>query len=160
MLIRMEEDESREEINKVRAVASRCSRAVKEIENDLGMIQLTGVAGLLIEVHPDPDCALCDGPQSIPTSEFPDLIAELSVVLAAQGRSMHAPSSLMDDESRFELETDRLRAMGGVLIRMIDDRVKTGLRIDRLQSKIGRSRISSVEDDRWGRKVMEIHAEA
>ena len=30
-----------------------------------------GADGLIVEVHPDPDNAICDGPQSLTTDEFP-----------------------------------------------------------------------------------------
>ncbi|KFC69045.1 2-dehydro-3-deoxyphosphooctonate aldolase [Bosea sp. LC85] len=36
-----------------------------------------GVAGLFIETHPDPDNAPSDGPNMVPLSDFPALIAEL-----------------------------------------------------------------------------------
>jgi 2-dehydro-3-deoxyphosphooctonate aldolase (KDO 8-P synthase) len=36
-----------------------------------------GVAGLFIETHPDPDNAPSDGPNMVPLSEFPALIAQL-----------------------------------------------------------------------------------
>jgi len=36
-----------------------------------------GVDGLFIEVHPEPDCALCDGPNSLPLDEFEVLLKVL-----------------------------------------------------------------------------------
>ena len=36
-----------------------------------------GVDGLMVEVHPDPDRALCDGPQSLLPGEFVSLVREL-----------------------------------------------------------------------------------
>ena len=33
-----------------------------------------GIDGLFLEVHPDPDCALCDGPNSLAVHELPDLL--------------------------------------------------------------------------------------
>jgi 3-deoxy-D-arabino-heptulosonate 7-phosphate (DAHP) synthase len=33
--------------------------------------------GLMIEIHPDPDRALCDGPQSLRLDSFRNLIAEM-----------------------------------------------------------------------------------
>src|SRR5690606_25452955 len=36
-----------------------------------------GVAGVFIETHPDPDKAPSDGPNMVPLSEFPALIAQL-----------------------------------------------------------------------------------
>jgi 3-deoxy-7-phosphoheptulonate synthase len=36
-----------------------------------------GADGLMIEVHPDPDFALSDGPQSIPLADFGDLLKDI-----------------------------------------------------------------------------------
>ncbi len=33
-----------------------------------------GMDGLFLEVHPDPDCALCDGPNSLAVQDLPDLL--------------------------------------------------------------------------------------
>lgn len=33
-----------------------------------------GIDGLFLEVHPDPDCALCDGPNSLAVDGLPDLL--------------------------------------------------------------------------------------
>jgi 2-dehydro-3-deoxyphosphooctonate aldolase (KDO 8-P synthase) len=48
----------------------------------------TGIDGIFMEVHEDPDKALCDGPNSIPLSELPVLLKKLraidAVVKAAQ----------------------------------------------------------------------------
>lgn len=49
-----------------------------------------GADGLILEVHPHPDDALCDGPQSITTQHFADLMAELAPLALAMGRSLHA----------------------------------------------------------------------
>lgn len=46
----------------------------------------TGADGLIIEVHPDPSCALCDGPQSLRPTKFAQLMRELAPVAQAVGR--------------------------------------------------------------------------
>jgi 3-deoxy-7-phosphoheptulonate synthase len=48
----------------------------------------TGADGLLIEVHSDPTCALCDGPQSLRPSKFLQLMEELKPVANAVGRAI------------------------------------------------------------------------
>ncbi|MDF9408416.1 3-deoxy-7-phosphoheptulonate synthase [Pelotomaculum isophthalicicum JI] len=45
-----------------------------------------GADGLLIEVHPEPDKALSDGPQSLTPEDFSSLMAELRKVATAVGR--------------------------------------------------------------------------
>ena len=47
-----------------------------------------GADGLLIEVHPNPEAALCDGPQSLLPKKFAALMKELKAVAHAVGRSL------------------------------------------------------------------------
>ena len=48
-----------------------------------------GADGLMIEVHPDPDKALSDGPQSLYLNQFRDLMRQISEVARAVGRSFN-----------------------------------------------------------------------
>jgi 3-deoxy-7-phosphoheptulonate synthase len=45
-----------------------------------------GADGLLIEVHPDPDAALCDGPQSLAPGQFSRLMDQLRIIAPAVGK--------------------------------------------------------------------------
>jgi 3-deoxy-7-phosphoheptulonate synthase len=47
-----------------------------------------GADGLIIEVHPRPEQALSDGPQSLKPSTFAQLMKELRPVVEAVGRTM------------------------------------------------------------------------
>ena len=47
-----------------------------------------GADGLIIEVHPNPEEALSDGPQSLVPDQFARLMTELKAVAAAVGRSI------------------------------------------------------------------------
>ena len=47
-----------------------------------------GADGLLIEIHPRPDEALCDGPQALLPNELKTLIDKTSIVAKAVGRSV------------------------------------------------------------------------
>lgn len=47
-----------------------------------------GADGLLMEIHPDPSRALCDGAQSLRLETFGELMGQLGVVAAAVGRVM------------------------------------------------------------------------
>jgi len=49
-----------------------------------------GADGLLVEVHPNPDAALCDGPQSLSPGHFRDLMASLALVGQAVGKPVPA----------------------------------------------------------------------
>ncbi len=45
-----------------------------------------GADGLLLEVHHDPDNAICDGAQNITLDQFEELMGELRVIAGALGR--------------------------------------------------------------------------
>lgn len=45
-----------------------------------------GADGLIIEVHPSPETALCDGAQSLTPAEFADVMTDVKKLLAAENR--------------------------------------------------------------------------
>jgi 3-deoxy-7-phosphoheptulonate synthase len=47
-----------------------------------------GADGVMIDVHPDPESALCDGPQALLPSELIELAADLKRLAAVMGREM------------------------------------------------------------------------
>ena len=47
-----------------------------------------GADGLMIEVHNDPEHALCDGQQSIKPQVFDSVMRDIRLIAAAVGRSM------------------------------------------------------------------------
>jgi len=47
-----------------------------------------GADGIMIEIHPDPRAALCDGPQSLRLEEYALLMDELRSLAPALGRKM------------------------------------------------------------------------
>jgi len=47
-----------------------------------------GADGLMVEVHPDPRTALCDGPQSLDIAGLRALMSELDPVARAVGRTV------------------------------------------------------------------------
>jgi 3-deoxy-7-phosphoheptulonate synthase len=52
-----------------------------------------GADGLLIEVHPNPDLALADGPQSLNFDSFRSLMSQLLPIAKARNRKLTAPSA-------------------------------------------------------------------
>jgi 3-deoxy-7-phosphoheptulonate synthase len=54
-----------------------------------------GADGLLIEVHCDPESALCDGPQSLTIRQFSTLMVELQNLTKALGRSLNVAESAL-----------------------------------------------------------------
>jgi len=53
-----------------------------------------GADGLIIEVHPRPEEALSDGPQSLTPGQFSHLMRELSAIAAAVGRRVASPTDV------------------------------------------------------------------
>jgi 3-deoxy-7-phosphoheptulonate synthase len=47
-----------------------------------------GADGLLVEVHPDPDHALCDAPQLLPTAGFGAFAEEIRLIAELMGRTI------------------------------------------------------------------------
>jgi 3-deoxy-7-phosphoheptulonate synthase len=49
-----------------------------------------GADGIIVEVHPKPEEALSDGPQSLRFEEFSRMMDELRPIAAAMGRTLAA----------------------------------------------------------------------
>jgi 3-deoxy-7-phosphoheptulonate synthase len=47
-----------------------------------------GADGIIVEVHPRPEEALCDGPQQIPASEFADFAHEIRALASLLGKTI------------------------------------------------------------------------
>src|SRR4029079_5099861 len=51
-----------------------------------------GADGLIVEVHPDPECALADGDQSLAPPAFARMMEQIAVFAAAAGRTISRPA--------------------------------------------------------------------
>ena len=49
---------------------------------------LPGADGLMIEVHNDPECALCDGPQSLKPEKYDDLIQDIKQIIKITDKTL------------------------------------------------------------------------
>jgi 3-deoxy-7-phosphoheptulonate synthase len=47
-----------------------------------------GADGVIVETHPNPEQALCDGPQSLPTSAFAEYAARTRELAAWCGKTL------------------------------------------------------------------------
>jgi 3-deoxy-7-phosphoheptulonate synthase len=47
-----------------------------------------GADGILIEVHSNPECALCDGEESIKPTKFKELMHDMRKIAHAVGREL------------------------------------------------------------------------
>src|ERR687886_618538 len=45
-----------------------------------------GADGIIVEIHPEPEAAVCDGPQALYASEFPDYLQKLEQAAALAGK--------------------------------------------------------------------------
>ncbi|PTL55793.1 3-deoxy-7-phosphoheptulonate synthase [Paraconexibacter algicola] len=54
-----------------------------------------GADGLIVETHPDPDAAVCDGPQQLHTRDLPAYVARLRDAAAIGGRALTAGSAMV-----------------------------------------------------------------
>src|SRR6187549_3904767 len=45
-----------------------------------------GADGIIVEVHPQPEEAICDGPQQLRTAEFADYLRQVEAVAALAGK--------------------------------------------------------------------------
>jgi 3-deoxy-7-phosphoheptulonate synthase len=49
-----------------------------------------GADGIIVEVHNDPDAAICDGPQAVPTDAFAEYVGQVRAVAAIVGKELSA----------------------------------------------------------------------
>ena len=47
-----------------------------------------GADGIIVEAHPRPEEALCDGPQQLPTDEFAEFAREVGELVALMGKQI------------------------------------------------------------------------
>src|SRR6185437_15220070 len=45
-----------------------------------------GADGIIVEIHPEPEQAICDGPQALRTETFPDYVRQLEAAAQLAGK--------------------------------------------------------------------------
>jgi 3-deoxy-7-phosphoheptulonate synthase len=50
-----------------------------------------GADGIIVEVHPEPEHAICDGPQQLRAAEFNDYLRQVEAVAALAGKVVAEP---------------------------------------------------------------------
>ena len=90
---------------------ARASGGQREFVEYLGRAAVAaGIDGIFMEVHEDPDKALCDGPNSIPLGELPLLLKKLQAIDALVKQGAHM--SIIEEAKRvIQVEADALQAM-------------------------------------------------
>jgi 3-deoxy-7-phosphoheptulonate synthase len=51
-----------------------------------------GADGIIVEVHPSPEDAICDGPQQLPADTFADYAAKVEQAAALAGKTLQSPA--------------------------------------------------------------------
>ena len=59
-----------------RGISAVCRRGLTAIR-PAGVSAAAGADGFVFEVHPEPERALCDGPNSLPLNKLPELLDQL-----------------------------------------------------------------------------------
>jgi len=52
-----------------------------------------GADGIIVEIHPDPENAICDGPQALYADKFPDYLELVERAAAVAGKALSAVRS-------------------------------------------------------------------
>ena len=93
-----------------------------------------GADGLMIEVHPSPERALSDGPQSLTPAQFSGLMHDLAGYVALEGRvfSLFAPPI----GTAFETHRRRIDRFDEIIVRMLSERAKIALELAQVKSRL------------------------
>lgn len=111
-----------------------------------------GADGLIIEVHPDPDSAWSDGPQSLDPSMFADLMRDLAGYAALEGRAI-APPRRRDSTTRSRTNPvrayrDQIDEVDDQLLALLEHRAELGRRLGRIKIATGQPvRVPEREQD-------------
>jgi 3-deoxy-7-phosphoheptulonate synthase len=76
-----------------------------------------GADGLIIEVHPSPDTALSDGPQSITPAAFSNLMCELAALVTVRGRELAPGRDPVSHRAR-------IASLDDAIARLVDERAR------------------------------------
>ncbi|MBI4471575.1 MAG: bifunctional 3-deoxy-7-phosphoheptulonate synthase/chorismate mutase [Acidobacteria bacterium] len=95
-----------------------------------------GADGLIIEVHPEPETALSDGPQSLTPTEFSAIMRELAAHLALQGRPL-AVGAGSCDVGGIDAHRERIDSIDEALVNLLCERVRIAIELGRLKRDMG-----------------------
>jgi 3-deoxy-7-phosphoheptulonate synthase len=54
-----------------------------------------GADGIIVEVHPNPDEAICDGPQALRAGDFPEYVLAVERAAALAGKALVGRASAL-----------------------------------------------------------------
>ena len=95
-----------------------------------------GADGLIIEVHNEPESALCDGAQSITPCLFQRIMHDLAPMLAMQGRHLNGCPDTIPAHEQIESCRNKIDNLDSTLLRLLSERVRTGVRIGKLKRRL------------------------
>ena len=111
-----------------------------------------GADGLIIEVHPDPDGAWSDGPQSLDPQMFADLMRDLAGYAALEGRVLAAPrrrdARVRSWAAPVAAYRDQIDEIDDQLLALLEHRAELGRRLGRIKTAAGQPlRVPEREQD-------------
>ena len=109
-----------------------------------------GADGILIEVHSNPECALCDGEESIKPSKFKELMHDMRKIAAAVGRELREvvnESPAISSARRSIIGVGLIGGSLGMILRrkqLASSVMGVGRRIENLKTAVERGRDRSL----------------
>jgi 3-deoxy-7-phosphoheptulonate synthase len=95
-----------------------------------------GADGLIIEVHPRPEEARCDGAQSLTPELFASLMRDLVGYASLEGRTLGAPAPWAV-EPPLAAYRDRIDGIDAALVRLLNERALLALRVATIKRASG-----------------------
>lgn len=96
-----------------------------------------GADGLIVEVHPNPDQAWSDGPQSLTPELFASLMRDLAGHLAVEGRTLAQWSQPDVGDRPLSTYRERIDSIDDALVRLLNERAEIALRIGVVKDATG-----------------------
>ena len=96
-----------------------------------------GADGIIVEVHPRPEEALSDGPQSLRPEQFADLMRDLAGHVAVEGRTLAMPLPSPACEAALGAYRERIDAIDDALVALLAERAELALRLGHVKAAAG-----------------------
>lgn len=106
----------------------RTKEGLDDLHHVAAQAVIAGADMLLVDVHPRPEEALCDGPQALTLDELPRFLADVNVVRAAYEERRRAAASIPAQPAQeaavaFEALRRRFEAIDATLVALLAERM-------------------------------------
>lgn len=108
----------------------RSKEGLDDLHHVAAQAVIAGADLLLVDVHPQPEQALCDGPQALTLDELPRFLADVAIARAAYEERRRAAASIPaapagDAAVSFEALRRRFEAIDATLVALLAERMDT-----------------------------------